>query len=113
MTTALAQIIERQDAFEQALTGRSSGLVDRYRQGTMTEADIEGLRRDIDAQLSPENLHADGERPAHEVFKRARALRQAAHELHVLAQAMGEMPDPLGAASRSPGARDSDDLTPS
>jgi len=47
----------------------------------LSQQDVDQLTRTIDAKLSPENLHCDGEIPASEANRRYRVLTKVAGEL--------------------------------
>ena len=47
----------------------------------LTQADADRIARTLDSQLSPENLHCDGEISAAEANRKYRFLSTVAHEL--------------------------------
>ena len=55
----------------------------------LTQTMVDDLARDIDAQMSPENLHQDGEATVQEVMKKRQFLTLVAQELEVYAQRNG------------------------
>lgn len=55
----------------------------------LSEESVQSLARDIDAEMSPENLCMDGEATVQQVMKKTQFLNQVAQELEVYAQQAG------------------------
>ena len=55
----------------------------------LTQESVNELARDIDSQLSPENLCMDGEAPVSHIINKRKYLTQVAEELEQYAQQKG------------------------
>jgi len=55
----------------------------------LTQHSVNELARDIDSQLSPENLMMDGEAPVSHIINKRKYLTQVAEELEQYAQRAG------------------------
>lgn len=79
---ALQQYIDRKNLF-----GRFTGKT--YNPNSLSQQDINELAQSLDCDLSPENLHCDGEISRTEAMKKFRFYTQVARDIEVLCRKQG------------------------